>query len=66
VQTCKTIFLFANEEHGRLKQMNGYNRRKKNKLNCSTMHRALCWFSEIPLLLVTLPPTNPNQFCNVT
>jgi hypothetical protein len=25
VQTCKTIFLFANEEHGRLKQMYGYN-----------------------------------------
>jgi hypothetical protein len=23
-------------------------------------------FSEIPLILVTLPPTNPNQFCGVT
>ena len=23
-------------------------------------------FSEIPLLLFSLPPTNPNQFCNVT
>jgi hypothetical protein len=32
VQTCKTIFLFANEEHGRLKQMYDYKRRKKNKL----------------------------------
>jgi hypothetical protein len=28
VQKCKTNFLFANEEHGRLKQMHDYKMRK--------------------------------------
>ena len=35
VQGCSRAYEYA-------PQMYGYNRRKKNKLNCSTMHRALC------------------------
>ena len=66
VQTCKTFFFFANEEHGRLKQMYNFKRRKKNKLNSSTQGIVLHLFSEIPLLLFSLPPTSPNQFCGVT
>ncbi len=67
VQTCKTLLLFANEEHGRVKQMYDYKRRKKNKLNSSNMHRALCCTCSLKFPpFFPLPPTNPNQFCYVT
>jgi hypothetical protein len=36
------------------------------KLQHNAQGIVLHLFSEIPLILVTLPPTNPNQFCDVT
>ncbi len=65
---CKhviALFQLEMKKHRRFKQMYDYKRRKKSKLNSSTMHRALrytCSLKSPPSLF----PPNPNQFCDMT